>query len=41
MFESFFPEKMDEYSETLVKSISPNQVLEAIGEFENDRGKRN
>ncbi|MEA3329259.1 MAG: glycosyltransferase family 9 protein [Nanoarchaeota archaeon] len=30
LFESFFPEKMDQYSEQLVNSISVNQVLETL-----------
>ena len=30
----FFPEKMDQYDESLVKSITPSQVLHAIYDIE-------
>ena len=35
MLYDFFPEKMNEYDENLVKSISVDEVLNAIVEFEN------
>ena len=35
MLYEFFPEKMDQYSEELVKSISADEVLNAIGEMDN------
>ena len=33
MLENFFPERMDEYSEELTKSISAEEVLNAVEEF--------
>jgi len=33
MLKDFFPEKMDQYSEELVKSISPEKVLEVLKEI--------
>ena len=33
MFDDFFPERMDQYDEKLVKSISVSQILEALNEF--------
>ncbi|MEK6891375.1 MAG: glycosyltransferase family 9 protein [Nanoarchaeota archaeon] len=34
IFDNFFPERMDQYDEELVKSISVNQVLKALSDLE-------
>ena len=41
MIYNFFPEKMDEYNENLVKSISPDEVLNIIIELENIQTNKN
>ncbi len=37
MLYDFFPERMDEYNESLVKSISPEKVLNELDKFKNVR----